>query len=225
MATVIDKPATTTASPPKPLLVGPENHGLAMPFEGFIEADFVEGWLYELARGIVVVTEVPGIHHGRIVARVTETFVLYDVSHRGIINYRAGGGECSIRLPGMKSDRHPDQAIYLFPDPKGPGVWTRWAPQIVVEVVSASGGDRDYVEKREEYLRIGVLEYWILDPKRRRMLVLARMGDVWEESVLNDEAIHRTDLLPGLEVRVGEILGPPADEDAGLDEDGGNGED
>ncbi len=196
-----------------------------MAFEAFVEADFVEGWLYELARGIVVVTEVPGIHHGRIVSRLNETFVVYDISHRGIINYRAGGGECRIRLPGMKSDRHPDQAIYLSPEPKGPRVWTRWVPQIVVEVVSVSGEDRDYVEKREEYLRIGVLEYWILDPKRRRMLVLSRLGDVWEEAVLAENAIHRTYLLPGLEVNVGEILGPPAEVDEdGLDDEVENGE-
>ncbi len=87
-------------------------------------------------------------------------------------------------------------------------------PSIVVEVVSESGEDRDYVEKREEYLRIGVSEYWILDPARRRMLVLIRMGDVWEERLYPEDGIHRTELLPGLEVRVGELLGPPpTDED------------
>ncbi len=184
-----------------------------MDFEEFIRADFQDGWLYELARGIVIVTEIPGIHHGRIVSRFRELFVLYDVAHRGVINYLAGGGECRIRLPGMKSDRHPDQAIYLQPDPEGPHVWTRWVPTIVVEVVSESGEDRDYVEKREEYLRAGVREYWILDPNRRRMLVLLRLGDTWEEQVLGEEGVHRTELLPGLEARVGELLGPPIPND------------
>ncbi len=37
--------------------VGPEHHGLAMDFDEFTEADFEEGWLYELARGIVIVTK------------------------------------------------------------------------------------------------------------------------------------------------------------------------
>ena len=201
-------------------IVGPEQHGLAMAFEEFIEANFQEGWLYELARGTVVVTEMPGIHHGRIVLRITELFVLFDVTHRGVINYRAGGGECRIRLPGMKSDRHPDQAIYLHADPKGPGVWTRWVPQIVVEVVSPSGEDRDYVEKREEYLHIGVLEYWILDPKRRRMLILRRAGDLWEENVLGEDGVHRTELLPGLEARVGELLGPLVEGEVANEGDG-----
>ena len=181
-----------------------------MVFEEFIEADFREGWLYELARGIVIVTEVPGIHHGRIVSRFSELFVVYDISHRGVINYRACGGEGRLRFPVMKSDRHPDQAIYLHPEPEGPGIWSRWVPEIVVEVVSATGEDRDYVEKREEYLLAGVQEYWILDPKRRRMLALVRRGDTWEERLFGEDGIHRTELLPGLEARVGELLGPPA---------------
>ena len=135
-----------------------------MTLDEFIEADFEEGWLYELARGVVDVTEVPGLNHGRIVHRIARLFIHYDDAHPGVINYRAGGGECRMRLPGMQSDRHPDQAIYLVPPPARPQPWTRWVPHIVVEVVSEGGEERDYVEKREEYLRIGVPEYWILDP-------------------------------------------------------------
>ena len=84
----------------------------------------------------------------------------------------------------MQSDRHPDQAIYLNPPPAGPSPWSRWVPAIVVEVVSKGGEDRDYVEKREEYLRFGITEYWILDPMLRRLLVLHRAGDVWEERAI-----------------------------------------
>lgn len=203
---------TPPVAPPTPATrprVGPGRHGLAMPYDEFVEADFEEGWLYELARGIVAVTEVPAPEHGDIVNRVTELFVVYWIANRPRIKYRAGGGECRLRFPGMKSDRHPDQAIYLHPRPKGPNVWTRWIPQIVVEVVSESGEDRDYVEKREEYLAAGVLEYWILDPARRRMLVLLRLGDTWEEHLYAEDGVHRTELLPGLEVRVGDLLGPP----------------
>src|SRR5437660_5834201 len=85
--------------------IGPADHGQRMTLEEFIEADFEEGWLYELARGVIDVTEVPGPHHGRIVDRITSLFVLYRIAHPGRIDYRAGGGECRIRLPGMQSDR------------------------------------------------------------------------------------------------------------------------
>lgn len=191
------------------LRVGPGDHGRPMTFDEFITADFQEGWLYELARGVIDVTEVPGVPHALIVDRISELFSSYRRDHPGIIVLKAAGSDCRLRLPGMQSDRHPDHAIYLTPPPSGRKPWTRWVPQIVVEVVSRRGEDRDYVEKREEYLRAGVAEYWILDPSRRRMLVLRRAGDAWEESVVKADAVYRTPLLPGLEVRPAALLGRP----------------
>src|SRR3954452_17742387 len=90
--------------------IGPADHGQSMTLDEFIEADFQEGWLYELARGVIDVTEVPGVPHGRIVRRIAYLFMRYDHAHPGVINYGGGGGECRLRLPGMQSDRHPDQA-------------------------------------------------------------------------------------------------------------------
>src|SRR5262249_13674654 len=136
--------------------IGPADHGQRMTLDEFIEAEFEEGWLYELARGVIDVTEVPGLNHGRRVLRVARLFILYENTHPGVIEYQAGGGECRLRLPGMQSDRHPDQAVYLRRPPPGDNEpWIRWVPDLVVEIVSEGGADRDYVEKREEYLRVG----------------------------------------------------------------------
>jgi Uma2 family endonuclease len=179
-----------------------------MTLDAFIKADFQEGWLYELARGVVEVTEVPDPWHGEVIDRVAEVFILYRRRHSGRITYRAGGGECRMRLPGMASDRHPDQAIYLDPKPFGSDVWTRWVPHIVVEVVSPRGRKRDFIAKRGEYLRAGVREYWILDPKNRRMHALVRRGDDWEETIVTASGVYRTALLPGLTVRPGKLFGP-----------------
>ena len=192
--------------------IGPRDAGKRMTLDEFVAAEWLGGWLYELARGVVVVTEVPRPAHGRTVRRIARAFDRYDDAHPGLIKYAGGGGECRIHLAGMHSDRHPDQAIYLTREPKGTRVWQRWTPAIVVEVVSRRCEDRDYVEKREEYLRFGVLEYWIFDPERRKMVVLKRAGDVWEERELGEQEVHRTELLPGLEVFVGEILGPLGEE-------------
>ena len=191
-------------------MIGPKDHGKRMRFQTFIQQSFQDGWLYELARGVIDVTEVPGPKHGRVVRRIARLFMLYDENHPGVIDYSAGGGECRLRLPGMQSDRHPDQAIYLDPQPSGEKPWTQWCPHIVVEVVSRGGKKRDYIEKREEYLRLGVREYWILDLAKRKMLVLTRVGDTWEETLVVPGALHRSSLLPGLEVSPDELFGPVA---------------
>jgi Uma2 family endonuclease len=179
-----------------------------MTLDEFTEADFEAGWLYELARGVVIATEVPGISHGRSVRGFAKLFLLYDEAYPGVINYSAGGGECRLRLPEMQSDRHPDQAVYLLPPPAGPRPWTRWVPEIVVEVLSEGSEERDLVEKREEYLRAGVTEYWILNPFGRCLVVLQRAGDAWQELVIPAGGCYHPHLLPGLEVRPADLLGP-----------------
>jgi Uma2 family endonuclease len=191
--------------------IGRADHGRRMRFADFIDADFEEGWLYELARGRIVVTNVPGPSHGRIVMRLEDLLAFYGRDHPGIIKYRASGSGCRIRLPTMVSDRHPDVAVYLTPEPTGPDPWTRWVPALVVEVISRGSRRRDDVEKRDEYLRVGVLEYWVIDPKRREMSVHSRAGDTWEIATVRTNAIHRTHLLPGLEVRPADLIGPTTD--------------
>ncbi len=192
--------------------IGPADHGQPLTLDEFIHADFEDGWLYELARGVIVVTEVPGINHGRIVGRLIEMFVVYGLNHPGVINYRASGSECRLRLPGMQSDRHPDQAVYLVPLLRDDLLGPAGSPQIVVEVVSKGGEDRDHVESAKSTFASASSEYWILDPAQQRILVLRRAGDTWEETVVAAGTTYRTHLLPGLEVRPDDLLGAPEDE-------------
>ncbi len=82
----------------------------------------------------------------------------------------------------------------------------------MVEVVGQGREHRDYVEKREEYLRAGVFEYWLLDPIKQQLLALQRFGDVWNEVIVQTGTVYRPSLLPGVEVRPEELLGPALDE-------------
>ena len=80
-------------------------------------------------------------------------------------------------------------------------------PQVVVGVMSQGGEARDLIEKREEYLLMGALEYWVIDPESRRMLALRRAGDVWVEEMVAADRAYRSHLLPGLEFRPWGLLG------------------
>jgi hypothetical protein len=190
------------------LKIGPADHGREMKLDDFIHADFAEGWLYELGRGRVVVTQVPELPHGMVVMRLWDLFCGYSRSHPGMIKYEADKAACAVRLPGLESSRSPDHTIYLSPPPPGDHPWTEWIPALVVEVISKGSSRRDRIEKREEYLRLGVLEYWVIDPKRREMRVHARAGDTWRITDLPPRAIHRPHFLPGLEVRPADLIGP-----------------
>ena len=128
------------------------------------------------------------------------------------------------RLPPLGSGddhrRHPDLAIVFRGTPKDDR--GRRPPSLVAEVVSERGEDRDYVEKRQEYLIFGIREYWIIDPGCRQVTVLVRRdgpdGPDWEERVYRGDEVIVSELLPGFAGTVAELWA-----DAELDEVGANG--
>jgi Uma2 family endonuclease len=81
-------------------------------------------------------------------------------------------------------------------------------PSIVVEFVSRSKRDwqRDYVEKRREYLALGVAEYWIIDRFRRTMTVYRLPPAEPAEQVIDAAGTYRTALLPGFELPLARLL-------------------
>jgi Uma2 family endonuclease len=96
-------------------------------------------------------------------------------------------------------------AVYKTPPPEGENndeIWSQWLPEIVVEVVSPSSRHRDYEEKPEEYLQLGVIEYWIVDADEGLMKVLRRSRGRWVEYPVRPPAGYRTRLLPGFEFSI-----------------------
>jgi Uma2 family endonuclease len=51
---------------------------------------------------------------------------------------------------------------------------------LVMEVVSETGRERDLEQKPDEYARAGIPEYWIVDPQEERILVMALEGDSYQ---------------------------------------------
>ena len=63
--------------------------------------------------------------------------------------------------------------------------------------------DRDYIAKRDEYMTVGLEEYWIIDRFHRRMTIVRRdQPDV----VLGEKDVYRTPLLPGFELPLKRLL-------------------
>jgi Uma2 family endonuclease len=179
--------------------IGPADHGRRMSLDDFEHAETAEGRLYELGRGVIIVSDVPNLSHLAQVTTIRRQFLAYDLAQRGRIYTIAGGAECKILLSALDSERHPDLAVYRTPPPGDESdVWYIWVPEVVIEVVSAVSEHRDYVEKREEYLAFGVLEYWIVNAEREELLVLRRYGGRWVEQSVRPPQTYSTRRLPGL---------------------------
>jgi Uma2 family endonuclease len=178
--------------------IGPADHSRRMRLDEFDTAEAQEGYLYELSRGVITVSDVPSPRPLAQVMAIRHQLAAYDLSSPGRIHTIAASGECKILIAGLESERHPDVAVYTEPPPEE-DVWRAWIPDVVVEVVSPGSEQRDYVEKREEYLRFGVKEYWIVDAEKTEVLVLRRAGGEWRERVVRPPEVYRTRRLAGLE--------------------------
>jgi Uma2 family endonuclease len=188
--------------------IGPADHGRPMSLAEFEHAKVQEGYLYELSRGIVTVSDVPNRRHALQLIAIRRQLAVYDVLHPGRIAGVLGGADCKLLIGGLESERHPDVAVYLTEPPsiENATLWRHWFPEIVIEIVSPSSRKRDYEEKPEEYLRLGAKEYWIVDGRDKVMVVMRRVRNRWVESRIQPPALYRTRLLPGLEFSCGDVF-------------------
>jgi Uma2 family endonuclease len=186
--------------------VGPQDNGRHMSLEDFDLAEAQEGYTYELSRGVVVVSDIPGRPHLAQVNATRRQFAAYDLAHSGRIDTIASGAECKLLLPSFESERHPDLAIYKNPPLSDEDLWATWIADILIEIVSAGSEYRDYVEKREEYWKFGVREYWIIDAYRRELLALRRGKSDWIEHHVRPPKLYKTRLLPGFEFDVAAVF-------------------
>ncbi len=189
-----------------PVRIGPVDHGRSMTLDEFLEAEVEEGFRYELARGALEVTQVPGEDHGHVVWNLYRLIAEYDRVKPGVVRRCGGGAEYQLLLPGMVSGRNPDVAVTLqntAPDRRG-----HRPPALAIEIVSegSEARERDYVTKRAEYLAYGLREYWIVDPELKTVTLLVRAGDVWTEQTLAADQQVTSLVLPGLAVRVAELF-------------------
>ena len=200
---LLDKDGTFMATVTTPLRIGPADHGLAMTLEEFLESEVEEGYRYELARGVLEVSQVPNDPHRQVVTNLYDSAGHYRRTRPGVVLSYGGGSEFQLGLPGMITGRNPDLGVVLRGAPRD---WSgRTGPALAAEVVSRSSIERDYVTKREEYLAYGLLEYWIVDPLKRQVTVLTRRGDTWHETIVRDEQIIPSLVLPGFATTVAEL--------------------
>ena len=104
-------------------------------------------------------------------------------------------------------DRIPDMVVYLAKSGVKP---TRpdTVPDMIFEFVSESRADqeRDYIHKREEYERIGVKEYVIVDRLKSSVLVLSLKQRKFVDQALSRTRTHKSSLLPGFSLALREIF-------------------
>ena len=192
---------TDVLSPPA---IGPASAGLLMTPEEFDEiTEYDELYSYELIHGVLVVNPIPSEQEAEPNELLGGLLHLYREQHPQGATLDLTLQERYIQL--AHSRRKADRVIWVGlgrrPQPKED------VPTIVVEFVSAGKRNwrRDYVEKRREYLGLGVAEYWIID-RFQRTLTIYRDAPGAAETVIAEGEVYRSPLLPGFEVPLARLL-------------------
>ena len=173
-----------------------------MTIDEYLSADLPEGFRYELVKGVVEMSPIPDIPHDRVVNKLNRWLVLYAEQRPDVVGYLSQ--RFAVAVSTRETAREPDFGVYRPADsPLQPGrKWRDVVPMLVIEVVSLGQEPRDYKDKRQDYWDAGVGEYWIADPQRKTLTVLARHRLDWAEQVFAASDTYQPAILPGLEILV-----------------------
>jgi len=162
-----------------------------------------EGTRAELIDGELFMSPAPKTPHQRAVMRL---ITLLDAFVRSRSLGEVFVAPFDVHLPS--GDIVEPDIIYI--SSRNQGIvqdWIRGVPDLVVEVISPDGVERDRFVKRDLYAQNGIGEYWIVDPQAQTVEVFSLTGDRYEPNGYfeRDNAVASA-LLPEFKVRVAEIF-------------------
>ena len=187
------------------LVLGPRLAGTAMTPEEFDAVEeYDEDYCYELINGVLVVTPIPLAEETDPNEELGHWLRIYQEQH-------PQGSVLDATLPQQyvrtrANRRLADRVLWIGlgrrPDRR------RDLPTIVVEFVSRARRDRqrDYVDKRREYMEAGVAEYWIIDRFRRTLTAVRNQPGGPQDLVVPENETYHPPLLPGFELPLARLL-------------------
>ncbi len=177
----------------------------AEAFDQWLEAAGENAARAEWADGKVIVMGYASFEHNAIIVwliRIVAAFV--EERGLGVVSF-----DNMIRLPDGR--RLPD--LYFVAEARRGiiGKASLTGPvDLAVEVVSPDSAENDYVDKFRYYAKIGVREYWIIDPQNR-LFAAYRLGDggEFEAIPLGEDGRFRSAVLEGFAFRPAGLWADP----------------
>jgi Uma2 family endonuclease len=184
--------------------IGREDNGRLMTPEEFDAIEHYDDFYrYELINGVLIVSPMAGPGERDPNEELGHWLREYQEDHPGIIDKTLFEEYIRTGDNRRRADRVIWTGLGRLPNVKVD------VPSIVVEFVSKDkrGRQRDYVAKREEYLNVGVQEYWIIDRFLRKMTVCRRENERIDENIIGENESYSTSLLPSFHLTLKDLLG------------------
>jgi len=161
--------------------------------------------MVELVDGCLEFLPMPTLFHQRIALFLYT--LLRDYLKQTTLDAEVGVAPCPVKL-WSTHEREPDVFVLMpgrVTDAKSPPN----GADLVVEIVSEGweARQRDLVDKRRDYARAGVREYWIVDPETESITVLALDGETYRlHGDFKSGATATSVLLDGFAVEVAAVF-------------------
>jgi Uma2 family endonuclease len=186
------------------LRLGPHDQGRIITAEEFAEAEFDPPWKYEREQGRLIVMPPDSPGHDRSSEPVRDYLGAYRLAHPDRVEEVVS--EAWVRVDGG-TDRIGDIRVFLV-GPRSAINRPGRVPELMFEIVSPDHEtrERDYVTKRKEYHRLGVLEYVIIGRIRHRVTAYTAGPRGYRKRILRPGDVYSSPLLPGLAIPLAGIV-------------------
>lgn len=168
--------------------------------------NFPEDERWELVDGIPYLQARPSFDHQKIMSNL----------HGQLWNYFDGKPcqlvtETSVWLEGKADDV--DAKGYVVPDllvvcdnnKVIPAHGIIGAPDFIIEIVSPSNAFMDRNKKLECYRKVGVREYWVIEPEHQYIVVYRLKENAYWVQNYNEGTVP-SEIFPGLEIDLGKVF-------------------
>jgi Uma2 family endonuclease len=184
----------------------PNPRGVKLTYDDFVLFPD-DGLRHELIDGEHYVTPSPNAKHQRIAVKLTLRIGSWVEEHGTGELFAAPFDVLFSEIDVVEPDliyMSKARAVEILTTANVQGV-----PELVIEIASPSTRRRDETIKRALYERVGVSEYWFVDPAADAILVYRRDGERFttpHELSAEDGDVLTTPLLPGFELSIADIF-------------------
>ena len=158
-------------------------------------AELIDGQIYQI--------QLPSRTHQRLLSKLIFLISNYINSH---------SGSCEVYPAPFAVFLNNDEHTYVEPDisvicdknkldEKG----CHGAPDWIIEIVSPSSIQMDYMTKLAKYNDAEVREYWIVNPMKNTVMVYI-FGDEWEPNQYSFDDDIQVHIYPDLHIKVNDLL-------------------
>lgn len=174
-------------------------------YDEFLQIDKSSNDNLEFIDGKIYLLSAPSVAHQTVVTNLSTEFGIYFKGKK--CRHFVAPFDVVLRDEEKIHKVQPDLTVIC--DKKGLGEKNyTGVPTLVVEVLSSSTASNDFIKKMGLYMKVGVMEYWIISPKNStvEVFLLKENGTYSEPTIYSKDDTVKSNVFEDLEIKLNDIF-------------------